>query len=209
MGLHSTNVSSYNDRIHQQRPHPFWAPRPQKLKHSPHLHCEIIYGAKQQYATNNVDTSPPLNAVGIKWCQGVIGCLLYYARAVDNKLLMTLSAIGTSQASATENTRNDINKLLNYCATYPADSITYRASNMVLAAHFDASFLSEPKSRSRARGHIFLSEDDPSPRTNGPLLSIARVMRSVYSPASEAETGALYIVTQEMVPLRNMLNEMG
>ena len=34
-------------------------------------------------------------------------------------------------------------------------------------------------------------------------------MRSVYSSASEAETGELYIVAQEMVPLRNMLIEMG
>ena len=122
---------------------------------------------------------------------------------------MTLSAISASQASATENTHNEINKLLNYCATYPADSITYRASDMVLAAHFNASFLSKPKSCSRAGGHIFLSEDDPIPCTNGPLLSIARVMRSVYSSASEAETGALYIVAQEMVPLRTMLTEMG
>ena len=168
---------------------------PRKPKHSPHLHREIIYGAKQQYATINVNTSPPLDAACIRWCQeGVISCLLYYARAVDNKLLMTLSAIGASQASATENIRNEINKLLSYCATYPSDGITYRASDMVLAAHSDASFLSEPKSHSRAGGHIFLSEDDPIPRTNGPLLSIARVMRSVYSSASEAETGALYIV---------------
>jgi len=80
---------------------------------------------------------------------------------------------------------------------------------MILSAHSDASFLSKPKSRSCAGGHIFLSEDDPISRTNGPLLSIARVMRSVYSSASEAETGALYIVEKEMVPLRNMLTEMG
>ena len=73
----------------------------------------------------------------------------------------------------------------------PADSITYRARNMVLAAHLDASFLSKPKSRSHAGGHIVLSEDDPIPRTNGPLLSIAQVMRSVYSSALEAEMGAL------------------
>ena len=104
---------------------------------------------------------------------------------------MTVSAIGASQASATENTRNEINKLLNYCATYPSDGITYRASDMILAAHSDASFLSKPESHSRARDHIFLSEDDPIPCTNGPLLSITQVMRSVYSSASEAETGAL------------------
>jgi hypothetical protein len=122
---------------------------------------------------------------------------------------MTLSAIGACQAAATENTRTEINKLLNHCATYPNDGITYRASNMVLAAHSDASFLTEPKSRSRAGGHIFLSEDDPIPRNNGPLLTIARVMKSVAASVAEAETGALFIVAQEMVPLRNMLTEMG
>jgi hypothetical protein len=80
---------------------------------------------------------------------------------------------------------------------------------MVLAAHSDASFHSESKLRSRAGGHIFLSEDDPIPRNNGPLLSISRVMKHVCPSAAEAETGALFIVAQEMVPLRNMLTEMG
>ena len=97
---------------------------------------------------------------------------------------MTLTAICASLALATENTCNKINKLLNYCATYPSEGITYRASDMILAAHSDASFLSKPKSRSRAGGHIFPSEDEPIPRTNGPLLSIVQVMRSVYSSAS-------------------------
>ena len=184
-------------------------PTPTKPEHSPHLHREIVYGAKEQYATTNVDTTPPLDDDGIKWCQGVTGSLLFYARAVDNKLLMTLSAIASSQAAATENTKSEINKLLDYCATHPSDGITYRASNMVLAAHSDASFLSEPKSRSRAGGHIFLSEDDPIPRNNGPLLSISRVMKHVCPSAAEAETGALFIVAQEMVPIRNMLTEMG
>jgi hypothetical protein len=117
---------------------------------------------------------------------------------------MTLSAIGLSQDS-----RAKINKLLNYCATYPGDGITYRASNMGLAAHSDASFLSEPESCSRAGGHVFLSEDDPIPRHNGPILSIARVMKTVAASAAEAETGALFIVAQKMIPLCNMLNEMG
>jgi hypothetical protein len=74
---------------------------PTKPKHSPYLHREIIYRAKEQCATNNIDTTPPLDAAGIEWCQGIIGALLYYPRAFDNKLLMTLSAIGASQASAT------------------------------------------------------------------------------------------------------------
>ena len=52
---------------------------------------------------------------------------------------------------------------MNYCATYLADGITYRARNMILAAYSNASFLSKPKSRSCAGGHIFLSEDDQFP----------------------------------------------
>ena len=73
--------------------------------------------------------------------QGIIGSLLYYARAVDNKLLATLSALSSQQAHATKNTETLVAQLLDYVATYPADGITYRASSMVLTAHSHASFL--------------------------------------------------------------------
>jgi hypothetical protein len=110
------------------------------------------------------DTSAPLDVAGIKRIQGIIGSLLYYARAVDNKLLMTLSSLGAQQAAATENTRTAIDQLLDYVATYPSDGTTYRASNMILVAHSNASFLSESKSRSHASASISLTEDDPIPR---------------------------------------------
>jgi hypothetical protein len=109
--------------------------------------------------TPEEDTSPLLDAAGIKHIKGIVGSLLYYARAVDNKLLTTLSAIEAQQAKATENTREAINQMLDYVATYPNDRTTYRASNMILSAHPDASFLTEPGSRSRARAYIFLAED--------------------------------------------------
>jgi len=122
-------------------------PQPRKPQHSPHAHREIIYGAKEQLVPD-VDTIPPLDAAGVKCIQGVIGSLLYYARAVDNKLLATLSTISSQQAKATENTAKAVHQLLDYVATYPQDGITYRSSSMVLAAHSDASFLMEPGSRS-------------------------------------------------------------
>ncbi len=78
-------------------------PRPRKPQHSPHAHREIVYGAKEQLLPD-ADTSPPLTAAGVKRIQGIVGSLLYYARAVDNKLLATLSAISSQQAHATENT---------------------------------------------------------------------------------------------------------
>jgi hypothetical protein len=138
-----------------------------------------------------------------------VGSLLYYARAVDNKLLATLSTISSQQAKATQNTARAVAQLLDYVATYPSDGITYRPSAMILAAHSDASFLTEPGSRSRAGAHIFLSEDDAIPRTNGPVLTISQIIRFVMASAAEAELAALYITAREMIPLRNALVEMG
>jgi hypothetical protein len=183
--------------------------RPKKPQQSPHKHRKIIYGAEAQLQNIEIDTSPPLDATGIKRVQAIVGCLLYYARACDNKLLCTLSTISTQQASATQNTLVAVNNLLDYVATYPSDGITFKASNMILAAHSDASYLSESKSRSRAGAHIFLSNNDPIPQNNGPVLSISAVLRSVYGSVAEAELAALYKCATEMVPLRNALEEMG
>ena len=65
----------------------------------------------------------------------VVGALLYYRRAVDNKILMALSVIGSQQSEATENTKKATNMLLDYCATYPNDGIKYRSSDMVRCGH--------------------------------------------------------------------------
>ncbi len=44
---------------------------------------------------------------------------------------------------------------------------------MILCAHADAGFLNKSNSRSRAGAHIFVLENDPFPRFNGAILSIA------------------------------------
>ena len=97
-----------------------------------------------------------------------MGALLYVGRAVNNKLLVTLSAIGTQQSAETEDIAASIEQLLDYVATYPNDGILFRKSDMILAAHADAGFLDESRARSRADAHIFLSENEPKPKINGP-----------------------------------------
>jgi hypothetical protein len=181
---------------------------PIEPQHSPHKHRPITYGAKAQLSNNDEDTSPPLNAAGIKRIKKIVGSLLYYAQAVDNKLLCILSAIGMNQAAATQSTLAKCNQLLDHLALHPNNSTIYKASKMILAAHSDASYLSETKSRSRAGAHIFMSNNNPIPQSNGPVLSIAAVMRSFYASAGEAELAALFKCAQEMVPLRNTLTEM-
>jgi hypothetical protein len=70
-------------------------------------------------------------------------------------MLVVLSTIAAEQGAPTENTLHKVNQFLDYAATHPDAVVTYnyKASNMVLAIHSDASYLSELKAQSRAGGH--------------------------------------------------------
>jgi hypothetical protein len=114
-----------------------------------------------------------------------------------------------NQASAMQNTLAECEQLLDHLALHPNNGITFKASKMILAAHSDASYLSKSKSCSQASAHIFLSNDNPIPQSNRPILSITAVMRSVYALAGKAKLAALFKCAQEMVPQHNSLNKMG
>ena len=79
---------------------------------------------------------------------------------------------------------------------------------MFLCAHSDAGFNNEIKGRSRAGAHIFLSENDATPRCNRPVLTLAKIIKFVMFSASKAELGAMFITAQEMVAMRQTLQEM-
>ena len=186
----------------------FKHPLPSKPRFSPHACLPIAYGAKTQFAPDD-DASAILPEDRKRRIQEIVGSLLYYARAVDNKLLVTLSAIASRQAQATVTTEQAVNLLLDYVATYPNDGIVYRASDMILCAHADAGFLNETNARSKAGAHIFLSENDPFPRFNGAVLSIAQIIKFVMASAAESELAALFITAREMIPHRQTLIDMG
>jgi hypothetical protein len=76
---------------------------------------------------------------------------------------------------------------------------------MVLAAHSDASYLSEAKARSQAGGHSFASSDTSCPHNNGTVLNIIQIIKAVISLADEAKIKALYINCREAVPARHTL----
>ena len=98
---------------------------------------------------------------------------------------------------------------MNYAATHPDAVLTYRSSDMCLAVHSDASYLSESKARSRAGGHFFLASDVPIPANNGAVLNTANLIKTVMSRAVEAEMGAIFLNAREAIPTRNALIEMG
>ena len=91
-------------------------PLPSKPQHAPQKHFEITYGAKQHLITDN-NPPPALDIDIILRVQGIVVALLYYAQAVDNKLIITLSKIVTQQARAAEATTTAINQLPDYVAT--------------------------------------------------------------------------------------------
>jgi hypothetical protein len=62
---------------------------------------------------------------------------------VDSTILVALSTIASAQATPTKDTMLKIKKHLNYVATHPDAILSYKASNMILAVHSDASYLSE------------------------------------------------------------------
>jgi hypothetical protein len=98
--------------------------------------------------------------------------------------------------------------LLDYLGTQEEAILTYNTSKMVLAAHSDASYLSKPNARSRARGHFFLLSDSTIPQNNGAVLNIAHIIKHVMSSATEAELAGLYIMACKAVYIRIILEEM-
>ena len=69
-----------------------WSFDTKKPQYLPHKHRSIDCGAKQQIV-QPTDTIPSLDDKGIKRVQGIVGALLYVGRALNNKLVVALSAI--------------------------------------------------------------------------------------------------------------------
>jgi hypothetical protein len=101
----------------------FKHPHLTKPRLSPHKCLPIAYGAKAQL-TPMADTSERLD-LHQKRCIQEVRLLLYYARAVNNKLLVALSAITARQSCATVATKQAVHLVLDYVAIYPSDCIIY------------------------------------------------------------------------------------
>jgi hypothetical protein len=128
---------------------------------------------------------------------------------VDSTLLCLISAIASQSSKPTKVTMRQTVQLLDYLATQEDAVLSYHASNMVLAVHSNASYLSKPKARSRAGGHFFLSNDTTIPPNKGAVLNIAHIIKNVMSLATEAELAGLYIMACKAVYIRIILEELG
>jgi hypothetical protein len=178
---------------------------------APCSYTQPVYGkAVQQLATE--DNTEPLGAADTKFIQEVVGVIAYYARAVDPTMLTAVNKIGSTQANPTQAVLHETMHLLHYAATWPDAVIVYHASEMQLAMHSDASYLSETKARSRAGGIHFLTDRNKlnNPRAiNGAIDCISTIIPSVVSSAFEAEYAAMYLNATTAEGIRNILADLG
>jgi hypothetical protein len=119
---------------------------PSKPQHAPYKATPIQFEAQMQTVTT--DTTAPLSKECIKCMQDTVGTLLHYRCAVDPTILSAISAIVSQQAQGMEAMADAYHQLLDYVATHPNAGIRYLASDMILAVHTDASYLSEHNARS-------------------------------------------------------------
>ena len=100
----------------------------------------------------------------------------WHSQAADPTMARTLTSIAARQAKATTKVREEVKQFLDYCASHPNVTVRFLASDMILALHSDASYLSEPESKSRAAGHYYLANKDNNDLSNGAVLILSKII---------------------------------
>jgi hypothetical protein len=159
------------------------------------------------------DTSAPLSPARVTRLQQIIGTFLYYARALDCTMLHKVNQLGSRQANPTEDVEAQAEHFMQYAATWPDASVAYHASDMILHAQSDGSYLSESNARSRAAGFCFFGEKQNTNGTpsliNGALSVFSTIPKLVVCSAAEIEYAALFLMGRELHVIRSTCEDMG
>jgi hypothetical protein len=187
--------------------------KPSHPRYSPHAAKPIVYGTHSTQLTDNDDASEPLAPTRVTRLQQIVGTFLYYARAIDSSMLVALGSLAAAQTRANANTELAITHFLDYAATHPDASVRFSRSPMILNIHSDASYLSEPQSRSRVGGIFFLSSAKTSvtdlPPLNGAIHIVSVILHKRVSSVAEAEVAACFHNAREACELRTTLVFLG
>ena len=165
------------------------------------------YGAHTQYAIH--DDSKKLPPERVKRLQQIVGVFMWYARITDLTMQPAISIISSMQAQATEKVEELVNHFLQYASRYPNAKLIYKASDMKLKVHSDASYLGESEARSRAGGIHFLGNNADDNFINAPINAISRIIPAIVASAGEAEYATVFMNAQEAEPIRDTLKDLG
>ena len=76
------------------------------------------------------DDSPEINPEEANKIQQVVGTFLYYAHAVDPKMIVSQNKIAAKQSKSTQETAKRFLQLLNYMSTHPDVITIYHVSRI-------------------------------------------------------------------------------
>ena len=83
--------------------------------------------------------------------------------------------------------------LLNYATLYEMAIVIFKACDMVLNIHSDASYLSAPQALRRIVGRSFLTGAKDQKHNNGTVMKIAQLIKHSMNSSDKAELGTLFI----------------
>lgn len=119
-----------------------------------------------------------------------------------------MNSIASQQANATEKTEKLIQRFLEYLVKHSDPKIRFFASDMILIAHSDTSYMNEPKAKSTAAGYFWLknkSDKDTYMKLNGAIHVLSKIIRLLCSSTAESELAALFINVKAAIPIRQTL----
>ena len=174
------------DKIRQR-----FAPELTRGAPSPAIYIPPRYGAQAQQVP--VDNSPQLSPARKLWLQQLVGCFLYYARAVDYTMLPAVCAISSDQANATDATLAAAYRLIAYAMSYPDNRLRLYSCDMIVHLQADGSFQSRSNGRSVAGGFGFFGNRDCPMQINGAIQAHSTVIDCVVASVGECEYASTFI----------------
>ncbi len=182
---------------------------PNKVQTCPYPPEPKNFGTKAQ-APLPPDTSPKLDAKGIKSIQKIVGSILHYACTINMMMVNALS-LAVEQTKATEQTMVRCTQLLDYLSHNANVKNWFCASDMVLNIHANASYLLEPKAWSYVCGHFFMGwtpQNGKPIHLNGVFHVSSTILHFFVVSVAEAELGVLYHNCQTGIIFRLTLKKM-
>jgi hypothetical protein len=174
---------------------------------SPSIYVPPIYGQSTQHT--HVDLTTSLSAADTLEMQELVGCILFYARAIDSTMLPAVNHISSVQSQLTLYVQQMGQRLLAYGAAYPNNVLVYHASDMLLKLQSDCSYLSRPRAGSVVGGLGYLGSHSDPTTINGAVFTISSLLDVVVGSAAEGEYGSVYFNAKHAVWTRTMLAAIG
>jgi len=171
---------------------------------------EQMHNTTQQY--DHHDKSLPATLEEKQFIQQVVGAVLYYSRAVGYSVITAICKVAREQSAPTKETVKKVKRILQYLYWHRNEAIKFTPQEMILQCHSDASYLSEPISKSRIAGIFWIGEDiilNPKYKIDGVISVDTHVVKNICTSIAEAEYTACFNNCITALRYQSFLEDLG